>query len=224
MVFLIERGGWVIWPILVGSVLGLAIALERIVFFIRHWPNGRWLLGQLRTRLTGDGVAKTRAWCEQLRGGPARVAAAYLQHVQDPGALREEVVWREGGMALEAAERRLRVLAMIAQISPLLGLLGTVLGMIRVFQRVEAAAGQVNAPTLAGGIWEALLTTAAGLTVGIACLVAHQVFARLADRTARHMQYVVSTLNEHFGFVGAAPGARPDPQVGDDRVSSFGST
>ena len=223
MMFLIEKGGWVIWPILAGSVVGLAIILERALFFLRHRLDGRWLLQELRTRLNRDGPGKTQAWCAELPGAAARVADVYLQHVEHEPARREESVWREGGMALESAERRLRALGLIAQICPLLGLLGTVLGMIRVFQRVEAAAGQVNAPMLAGGIWEALLTTAAGLTVGIACLVAHQVFARLADRTAREMQYVVSALNEHFGFVGTPPGARPAEQVGDDSVPSLGS-
>ena len=221
MMFLIERGGWVIWPILAGSVLGLAIILERGVFFLRHRLDGRWLLGELRTRLKQDGTEQTQAWCAQHTGAAVRVAEVYLQHVEHEAPLREEAVWREGGLALEAVERRLRALSLIAQICPLLGLLGTVLGMIRVFQRVEAAAGQVNAPMLAGGIWEALLTTAAGLTVGIACLVAHQVFARLAERAAQQMQYVISALNEHFGFVGAARRAGPTGQAHDDSVPSL---
>ena len=223
MMFLVEKGGWVIWPILAGSVLGVAIILERAVYFVRHRLHGRRFLDELRSRLSRDGAAGTQAWCSQLRAAAGRVAAVYLEHVDHDARLREEAVWREGGMALEGAERRLRALALIAQICPLLGLLGTVLGMIRVFQRVEAASGQVNAAMLAGGIWEALLTTAAGLTVGIACLVAHQLFARLADRTARYMQYTVSALNEHFGFVSVSPQTQPSARIGDDSVPSLDS-
>ena len=82
----------------------------------------------------------------------------------------------------------MRALELIANLSPLLGLLGTVLGMIQAFQKLESAGNQVDPALLSGGIWQALLTTAVGLIVAIPALIAHQWLDRRIDRCAHVME------------------------------------
>jgi biopolymer transport protein ExbB len=203
MLWVIDKGGLAIWPILACSVVGLAIIIERTVWFVRVRLAAPRFLDELKRRIDHDGAAEAARWSRGKPGPLPIVAAVYLEHIGKPPALRDEIVAREGGHALQESSRRLRALATIASVSPLLGLLGTVLGMIELFRRIEALRGQVSFVTLSGGMWEALLTTAAGLMVAIPCLVALNFFARLAERHRQDSQYVVSSFNEHFGSLAA---------------------
>ena len=99
---------------------------------------------------------------------------------------------------MEKVEGRLRGLAAITHIAPLLGLLGTVTGLVSAFHRIELFGGQVQPGDLAGGIWEALLSTVLGLLIAIPCMAAYHNFESKADRIARRMQTIVSELDEFF--------------------------
>jgi biopolymer transport protein ExbB len=130
------------------------------------------------------------------------VAASYLENLARPAALRTEIVRREGSLQLERVEKRLRVLAAISHLAPLLGLLGTVLGMVLAFAKIEGLQGAMKPADLAGGIWQALLTTVFGLVVAIPCMAAYHGFEGLADKIARRMQFVVTLLDEALGQPG----------------------
>ena len=101
---------------------------------------------------------------------------------------------RRAGARLEVLRLHLRVLDVIAALSPLLGLFGTVLGMIEAFREMAAAGNQVDPAVLSGGIWEALLTTAVGLAVAIPVVVALNWLERRVDRLAQRMDSVVTRL------------------------------
>ncbi len=103
-----------------------------------------------------------------------------------PRAPLEAEVERQGNAEVEAMSRHIRLLELVAMIAPLLGLLGTVLGMIQSFQELELAQGAANASVLAGGIWQALLTTAAGLVVAIPAAIAATLLSARIDAAA-HM-------------------------------------
>lgn len=111
-----------------------------------------------------------------------------------PPTLLASEIERRGSAELLALSRRLRFLELTAMISPLLGLLGTVLGMIQSFQELELAEGAANASILAGGIWQALLTTAAGLLVAIPAAVAAGLFSARIERTAQSIETAVGHL------------------------------
>ncbi|MBB4284849.1 MotA/TolQ/ExbB proton channel family protein [Roseospira goensis] len=106
----------------------------------------------------------------------------------DRVALTAEVE-RLGNAELDRLGRNLRMLEVIAMVSPLLGLLGTVLGMIQSFQELELAGGSANAAVLAGGIWQALLTTAAGLSVAIPAAIAANLMAARVDRVGHAIEH-----------------------------------
>ena len=93
----------------------------------------------------------------------------------------------------------MRLLATITHLAPFLGLLGTVTGLVSAFHQIELLGGQVQPSDLAGGIWQALITTVFGLVIAIPCMAAYHGFENEADRISRRMQFLVSELNEFFG-------------------------
>jgi biopolymer transport protein ExbB len=113
------------------------------------------------------------AVCDETPGPVAHIVKAGILKHDRPKEEIKETIQDAGQHEIPRLEKNLSVLATIAHISPLLGLLGTVLGMIAAFQRIQAESGRVNAGDLAGGIWEALITTAAGLSVAIPTYVAY---------------------------------------------------
>jgi biopolymer transport protein ExbB len=199
------RGGIVMWPLLFCSVLGVAVILDRAVFFLRLRSTN---LRRFEDQLTDDlRRGKTESALRLARSSDhpvARVAASYLENLGRPPALRTEIVRREGSLQLERVEKRLRVLAAISHLAPLLGLLGTVLGMVLAFAKIEGLQGAMKPADLAGGIWQALLTTVFGLVVAIPCMAAYHGFEGLADKIARRMQFVVTLLDEALGQSGGA--------------------
>ncbi len=107
----------------------------------------------------------------------------------------EAELLRRGNAEVEVMSRHIRLLELVAMVSPLLGLLGTVLGMIQSFQELELAQGAANASVLAGGIWQALLTTAAGLVVAIPAAIAATLLATRVDAAAHDIE---SAAGEFF--------------------------
>jgi biopolymer transport protein ExbB len=191
---LFDKGGWVMWPLLASSVLGLTIILDRLAVFLFFWERLDPLVSHL------EPLVRRQQWVEVLRetpGGPlSRVARAYLEQRDAPEHLRVEVVQREGALALKPFETRLRALGFAGQVSPMLGLLGTVTGLVSCFHEVEKAGGQAHPSQLAAGIWEALLTTVAGLVIAIPCLAAYAWFNSRVDALGRNMSHLVSYLDQ----------------------------
>lgn len=204
------RGGIVMWPLLFCSVLGFAVVLDRLIFFLRlRSTNLRGFEDQLTDDLRRGETESALRLARSSDHPVARVAASYLENLGRPAALRSEIVRREGSLQLERVEKRLRVLAAISHLAPLLGLLGTVLGMVLAFAKIEGLQGAMKPADLAGGIWQALLTTVFGLVVAIPCMAAYHGFEGLADKIARRMQFIVTLLNEALGQSGGAFDSEP---------------
>jgi len=184
MLELFVKGGWVMYAILATSVLALAIILERLIFFARIRNDDVSLIKKVESMLTeGDQNSALRT-CEKDRGLIRDVVVACLKEWSRGCERMEDVINFEGNRAVESLGKHLRGLSVIAQGAPLLGLLGTVTGMIQAFMRIEEVGGEVNVSSLAGGIWEALLTTAFGLIVAIPSLFAYHFFETKVDRYA----------------------------------------
>ncbi len=175
MLELIKAGGFLIWPILLCSILALAIVVERFIALKRGTVTPPKLVQQVetlanRTDLTNDVVQEV-----QRRSPLGRILAAGLVNRSQPRIVVKEALEEAGRHVVHDLERHLNTLGTIAAVTPLLGLLGTVIGMIKVFSAITAFG--VGDPTvLAGGISEALITTAAGLSVGIPSLMFHRYF------------------------------------------------
>lgn len=190
------RGGELMWVLLAFSVVAAAVIAERaLVYLCYGFGPDKWLdrvLGKLAAGNTGEALDMARA----SRHPVARVVQVYLENLERPAKVRVDNVKREGSLVLESVEKRLRVLASIAHLSPLVGLLGTVLGMVVAFARIETLTGAPKPSDLAGGIWEALLTTVFGLVVAIPCMAAYHAFESHSDKIARRMELAVTALDD----------------------------
>jgi biopolymer transport protein ExbB len=192
---LIERGGWVMYPLIMASLTALGLTLERLWALRREKVLPRYFLASI------TGLLDRRQYDQVafLSGGGDSAAARLVALALKMGGRRRS----QFKDSLEDAGRReaqeltahLGVLNLVAQVSPLLGLLGTVSGMIRAFNSI-AAEGVGNPGLLAGGISEALLTTAAGLCVVIPTLVVHRALMSRAESLIGELEELSSDLLE----------------------------
>jgi biopolymer transport protein ExbB len=172
---LIEAGGPVVIVLIGMSVIGFAVLLlKNWQFFALQLEKRGFIEPAINAWKSGD-IGTMQKILKQSKNPIARViesaSHAHSQHNSDSSLAREEVM-RVAALKLADARSYLRVIEVIAALSPLLGLFGTVLGMIEAFHRLESAGTAVDPAVLSGGIWEALLTTAAGLAVAIPAIIA----------------------------------------------------
>lgn len=215
---LFEKTGFTRWPLLLCSVVGLTIILERASYFYRLRLNYGRFRGALLDLLRRHQMAQAVLFCQDQPHPLGHLAAVYLANLENKK--RDSILTREGSMAMEKVESRLQGLATITHVAPLLGLLGTVVGLVAAFQQVELADGQVHAQNLAGGIWEALLSTVFGLMVAIPCMVAYHGFESYADTIGRGMQFMVSELDEFFGKSTAHDLRIPEMKGGNEPIDA----
>lgn len=170
---IMSEGGPVMWLILVCSVVAVFIFIEKLFYFHRVQINAGDLVRGLANVLKRNSIVEAISLCDDTPGPAAHVLrAAILSFEQGDEDLRQSVEDAALG-EIPRLEARMKILATIAYITPLLGLLGTVLGMIEVFHTITALGAMVNAKELADGIGMALFTTAAGLCVAIPCFIAY---------------------------------------------------
>lgn len=183
------QGGPVVLILMLMSLLATTIVLVKI-WHLRHLGRGDEGAAEEGLRLLRHGQS-TQAM-DHLAGAPGPVSRIVWHTIQGrrlaaPDALVREEIERQGSRILSHYRSWLRPLEVIATLAPLLGLFGTVLGMIEAFRQMEAAGNQVNPAVLSGGIWEALLTTAVGLAVAIPVVAALNWLERRIERTAHGM-------------------------------------
>lgn len=192
----LAAGGPVAAILLAMSVLALALILWKVRHLARARPAPcpalRAGLAQWRDGAPEAALAMTRTG----RSLPARLAAGAMADLAAgrPEARAREEAWRVAGDALESLRAWMRPLEVIASLAPLLGLFGTVLGMIEAFARLEAAGSRVDPAVLSGGIWAALLTTALGLAVAIPTVAAVNWFDRRIERCARATESALAAV------------------------------
>jgi biopolymer transport protein ExbB len=201
---IIVKGGVLMWPILLCSVISVAIILERLYHLHRIRINIPDFFVSIRGLLQKNKVEEALDLCQKTQAPIGRILACGIQNHKKDAQTQEKAISRVSSWEVRGLEKHLRGLAIIGNITPLIGLLGTVVGMIKAFVKIQELGGRVDASVLAGGIWEALLTTAAGLTVAIPTLVAYHYFEGKIDNMSCWMKEIASELLE---FLGARPAA-----------------
>ena len=190
-----RAGGWLMWPILACSVVALAIILERLWSLRRRRVMPPGLMEQVWQWQRAQALTPERIQA-LAQGSPlGRLLSAGLVNRNHSREVMKEAINDVGRQVVANLERYLNTLGTIASVSPLLGLLGTVFGMIDIFT-VIIDAGVGNPGVLAGGISEALLTTAAGLTVAIPSLMFHRYFNGRVNQFALAMEEEALNLVE----------------------------
>jgi len=196
-------GGPAIWAIGALSVLAVALILWKVwrLALLGAWSKGK--AQDAVAAFVAGRAEEARAIVEGRRGVRSRVTAhAMAARASMAEADAREETTRYAKRALAEARSGLRGLELISTIAPLLGLLGTVLGMIAAFQALQVAGAQADPATLAGGIWEALLTTAAGMAVAIPAATALTWFESIIDQLRLDMEDAATQI---FTARGAAP-------------------
>jgi len=175
-----SAGGPVMWPILLCSIFALAIIIEKFWHMKKIKIDTQKFLSSLLDKMKRHEVKEAMEICDNTPGPIAHILKAGILKYDRPRPQIVESIEDASLYEIPRIEKNLNALATIAHISPLLGLLGTVTGMVRCFQTIQAKATSfhpVSPGDLAGGIWEALLTTVAGLIVAIPTFVAYNYLA-----------------------------------------------
>ena len=184
---MVQAGGWLMLPILLCSVIALAIVGERFWSLQQKRINPATLVSQVWQWYKSDNLTDQNIEALAKTSPLGRVLAAGLVNRHHPREIMKESIEDTGRQVVVELERYLNTLGTIASITPLLGLLGTVIGMIKVFTAITSS-GVGNPAVLAGGISEALITTAAGLSVAIPALIFHRYLSGKVDRIVMRME------------------------------------
>ncbi len=197
---LMGKGGVMMYPIFLASVIAVAIIIERLMFFKKCNENPDDIFTAIKDLVRDDKQVGAVGSSESTEGPVSRMLKVGLLARKEPLWKLEEKLTVNGQEEIHGLRKNLRGLEVIATISPLMGLLGTVLGMVKAFNKVAQYKGQVDPSLLAGGIWEALLTTAAGLAVAIPVVIMLNYFERKVEAISflleKYGQYLVHHLHE----------------------------
>jgi biopolymer transport protein ExbB len=188
MIEFLAKGGILVGPILFCSVLALAIFLERLTRFARVRIRGLGLVEKIAQHVRDDEHAKALELAKISKSPMGHILAHSVEVLDQDRETLETVIVHSTEEEVRGLSRYLQALATIGSIAPLLGLLGTVIGMIKAFMVIQQMGGKVNAAVLAGGIWEAMLTTALGLAVALPTIVAHSYLISRVDRFEAQLQ------------------------------------
>ena len=187
MIDFLMRGGELMIPLAFCSVLALGIIIERLFNLRANRIIRTDVVEEVESMLREKRISDASVLCRRTSSALSRVLlVAILNHEKERGEIKE-LIEDAGRQEIPVLERYLNLLATLSGITPLLGLLGTVMGMIAVFD-VISSAGMGHPNALAGGISEALITTAAGLTVAIPALLFHSYFVNKADALVLEME------------------------------------
>jgi biopolymer transport protein ExbB len=198
------RGGALMIPIAFCSVIAVAIIIERLIKLRIARVSSRTFLFRIQSSLKFNRLEEAKRASESASGPVAAIFRAGLGRANESEERIRQAIQEAGEKEISLLERHVGSLATIAGGAPLLGFLGTVVGMIQAFQQIEQLGGNVNASVLAGGIWEALLTTAAGLTVGLVSFFAHNYIVGRIKFIVREMEERSSELIETLTNGGVA--------------------
>jgi len=208
-----SKGGPVMWLLVAVGLAALVIFVERALALHRGQIRSTEFLNGIKNLLQKGRLMEALTLCEETPGPVAAVVKAGLRHADDDEQGMRFAVQEAALTEIPTLERRIGALAAIAQIAPLLGLLGTLLGMIRTFWLFNQGGNYATPAVLSGGMWEALLTAAAGLAIAIPVHLARHFLNGRVRALVHDMEWVGNELmryllREHRGGAAAAqPGA-----------------
>ncbi len=191
---IIAQGGWLMIPILLFSIAAVVLIVNKYIDLNRFKTKSNHIMYELKALIAGGKKDEAIKLCEGTKGAVPLVLKEGLQHSHLDKDGIESYMEAAGTEQVHLMEKNMSTLATIAGVAPLTGFLGTVTGMISAFMEIERLGGNVNANVLAGGIWEALMTTATGLAVGIIAYLFYNYF------TARinHMAFAIESSSKEL--------------------------
>ncbi len=188
------KGGLIMWPILISSIIGLAVSIDRFMMLRKARINVPAFMVRIRGFIKKKDISGAISYCIEEKSPVANIVRKGLNKYRYGHDRVKDAIENAGSQEISKLEKGLSVLASVAGIAPLLGFLGTVTGMIQAFMTIEELAGAANPSDLAGGIWEALITTAFGLIIGIPALALYNYFLGAVKKLVGEMETVANDV------------------------------
>jgi biopolymer transport protein ExbB len=193
---IVEQGGPIVWIQLTLAVFGAIFVVERMFFFHRARVNVSDLLIGLGNHVKKKAFAEARHEAARAPGPVARVAHAVLLRVDLPRADLRDVAQEAGQLEVPRLERNVRAILGVALLAPLMGMLGTILGLVDVFQKMNERGGFAGPAELSGGVFQSLITTALGLVIAIVMYLFYLYFLGRARRLMHRLERAgIETVN-----------------------------
>ena len=203
---LFNLGGVIMWPLLLFSIVVVAITLERVIYFIYNKLDTEDMEAKVSGFIDSNDYSGATGYLEPLtkKHMAARILLTLVTEVKSEKVFSERRVDRavetEAAKCINSLENGFNFLTALGSLSPLTGFLGTVTGMIGAFRSI-AEATEVNAQIVANGIYEALITTVFGLVIAIIAMVSHSIFSHLVDRFAARVEGTCSNLIAQISLI-----------------------
>ena len=188
------KGGFIMWPILISSIIGLAVSIDRFIMLRKAKINVPAFMVRIRGFIKKKDISGAISYCMQEKSPVANIVRKGLKKYKYGHDRVKDAIENAGSQEVSKLEKGLSVLASVAGIAPLLGFLGTVTGMIQAFMTIQDLAGAANPSDLAGGIWEALITTAFGLIIGIPAFALYNYFLSSLKKLVGDMETVANDV------------------------------
>lgn len=204
---LFQLGGPIMWVLLGLSTIGLVLFIERALFLHRGQIRTSQFLEGIKNIVRKRRVVEALTVAEETPGPVAAMVKSGLLHYDESEDRIRAAMTEAALVEIPVLERRLGAIGVIAQTAPVIGLLGTILGMIQAYQAFEKGGAYSTASALSTGMWQALLTTAAGLAVGVAARLAHHFLAGRMRALVYDMEWVANDL---LRFLAAERGEGPE--------------
>lgn len=182
------------WAILLSSIIGLGVVIDRYIVLRKAKINIPAFMVRIRGLLKKKDISGAVSYCMEEKSPVANIIRKGLKKYKLGHERVKESIENAGRQEITKLEKGLSILASVAGIAPLLGFLGTVTGMIQAFMTIESLQGSANPSDLAGGIWEALVTTAFGLIVGIPALAFYNYFLSAVKKLVGDMEAVANDV------------------------------
>ncbi|RKX34141.1 MAG: MotA/TolQ/ExbB proton channel family protein [Verrucomicrobia bacterium] len=191
---LMIKGGWIMWPIMVCSIVAAVLFFERVFHLHRAQIKPDDFLSGIYTIVNRGNTAEAVSICDQTPGPVAHMVRTALLHSDEVPENLKQTINKAGLGEVPRLEKNLGGLLTIAQLTPLLGLMGTVIGLIRIFMAMEQSAPLAEIGDLSAGIWQALTTTAVGIGVSIPAFAAYNFLLSRVENITLNMEYAAEEI------------------------------
>jgi len=192
---LINRGKEINWVITFLYFVSFAVVLERTIYYIKTRYKINEILSATNQLNQLKDILKNKIFDKYRNSPVAILIKTYIENYNQNKSSFDEIIEETGTRLVQKMESSLWLLSEIGHIAPLLGLLGTITGLIKAFTTISQMGAEVEVADLAAGIWEAMLTTANGLIVAIPSFLAFRIFENIVEKRSNDMSLVVSRLN-----------------------------
>lgn len=197
---LMVKGGWIMWPIMGCSVAAASLFLERVFHLHRAQIKQEDFLNGIYTIVNRGNIAEAVSICDQTPGPVAHVVRIALLHADEKREDLKQTISKAGLAEIPRLEKNLGGLLTIAQITPMLGLLGTIVGLVHVFSSMEQNAPLAGIGDLSAGIWQALITSAVGICVSIPSFAGYNFLLSRVERITLGMDSAAEDIYHFLAY------------------------